>query len=100
MTKEEWEIEQVTASENARNLRDLVASAGWATYTQIIESQAKAREQNYLFTPLKSADAIYEQEFAKGEIHALRLAAALPLTMLESLEQDLAALGEEYNGNE
>lgn len=98
MLKEEWEEAHVAASENARNLRDLIASAGWKVYAELIESQAQARAQAYLFTPLKTSDAIYEQEFAKGEIHALRLSAALPQTMLESLEQDLEALGDEYNG--
>lgn len=86
----ETPIEQSIEKLDARvmALRELVASAGWKEYIAIVEEQAAYREQQVILVPLSSADQVYAQEFAKGELNALRSTKFMPEHIIEGdLEQ-------------
>lgn len=89
--EEQMGEEEHDLREGIEQLRSLIASVGWRTYSSLVESQCKLREQTYLYVPLPSADAVYAQEYAKGEIQALRLALGLPETMIENFQAELEA---------
>lgn len=86
--------------EIARALKDLVASEGWAYYISVVETQHRARTDKILLEPLSGTDAVYGQEYMKGEVQGLRLAVNLPQTLIETIEQELAMLKEKGDRHE
>lgn len=68
-------------------LRHLLQSPGWVLLNSHLEEQIKARTDKVILEPLKTHDGVFEQEFAKGEIQALRMVIQLPKTLVEQAEQ-------------
>jgi len=73
----------------------LQASPAWATLLSLLESQEQMRVGEVLLSPLTSADAVYRQEFMKGEIAALRLVKNLPALAAEALRENNERITEE-----
>lgn len=71
-------------------LRDMMESNGWAVLMGIAEGQTTSRSGGILLQPLQTGDAIYEQEFAKGEIAGIKLFQNMPQNAIEALTNDIA----------
>ena len=60
----------------------------------VLNEQIAHRTQAIILSPLKSIDAVGEQEYAKGEVAALKLAVQMPEAMLEAVIDELKQLEE------
>lgn len=83
-------------------LKQLLASEGWKQYIGVITSQQRQRFDQVVLQPLPGADAVYAQEYMKGEIQGLRMAASMPQAIIEAIEWEdhLQKLQETGNENE
>lgn len=70
-------------------LRGLTEHPGWELYMQVLISQQDARKGEILLKPLGSTEAVYAQEFMKGEISGLVLAQVSIFAQIEGLRADL-----------
>ena len=86
------------------DLSNLVKSRGWARLVERLEGQCKTREINVVHTPCKNMEAVFEQEYQKGELSGMYLAVKLPLVLIETYKEDIkireAKLPLEDNENE
>lgn len=98
--------EEITLEKGAeikRALKDMLASEGWAYYISVIEKQQTIRLDQVVLQPLAGHDAVFQQEFMKGEIQGLRMAVSLPQTLIEACElavEQLKAEQGDENENE
>lgn len=81
--REEWDL--------------LLKSPAWVKLDALIAEQIAGRINEVVLTALPSADAVFGQEFMKGEIAALQLIARLPGLEIERLNADIEALNKEEN---
>lgn len=72
--------------------RGFLEHPGWALYSKMLQEQADGRKGEILLKPLKNAEALYAQEFSKGEISGLMLATVSPFAVLEGLKSEVEAL--------
>ena len=70
-------------------MKDMLASEGWKTYYAIVSSQQRTRFDQVVLQPLPCTDAVYSQEYMKGEINGLRTAVTLPGALIDSLEYEI-----------
>ena len=54
-----------------------------------MENQTKVREQQVVHTPCPSMEAVFGQEYMKGEISGIFNFAKMPMTKIESLTEDI-----------
>lgn len=80
--RDDLTLEQKT--EVMRDLKDLVASAGWKTYISIVQQQVHIREV-LLDEPLETHDQVLNQEFMKGVRKGLKTSVDLPATVIDDL---------------
>lgn len=69
------------------DLRQLLRSEGWAFLVKHVENQIAARIDIIVLNPLGKLDETLAQEYAKGEVQALRMVTQLPKTLVEQAEQ-------------
>lgn len=86
--KDELTLEQ--KAELVRDLKDLVASAGWKTYISIVQQQVLIRDA-LLDEPLETHDQVLRQEFMKGMRKGLKTAVDLPATVIDDLTNQIEA---------
>jgi len=79
--KDEWEV--------------LMKNPAWIKLEALLKEQAASRINQIVLTPLESADAVYNQEFLKGEVAAMQLAARLPELEVERLKAEIQELNEQ-----
>ena len=70
-------------------LRGLVQHSGWLVFEEIIEAQKNLRKGEILLKPLHSTEAVYAQEFMKGEIQGLTLAQVSIFAQIEVLQSEV-----------
>lgn len=80
--------EELNAQEQARALKALLDSKGWAIVKGILDQQVSARLHDLVVVPLASLDGALAQEFAKGEIAGIKSI----VTTLEALYEDVSQL--------
>lgn len=81
-------------SELKEDWESLLVHPAWKLLEHHLQEQAAGRVNSLVLTPLSSSDAIYEQEFTKGEIAALRLIAATPVLEIEALVADIKKIND------
>jgi hypothetical protein len=89
-------------AETVNDLKTMIASYAWAKYSALLTEQVTGRIDGMILTPLASLDETLGQEYAKGEAAGLKLALAIVPSLIESMEQDIAAIDrrmENGNGN-
>jgi hypothetical protein len=64
-------------------LQALIDSTGWTILKEVFQEQVHNRVEGIILNPLQSGDAVYAQEFAKGEMAAFKLATAMPQLLLQ-----------------
>lgn len=69
---------KLSAQERKRALAALLESTGWGILEEIYQEQVHNRVESIILNPFVSGDAVYAQEFAKGEMAAFKLAIAMP----------------------
>ena len=69
--------------------RSFVDHPGWKLFHDLLEEQKNSRKGEILFKPLKDSEALYAQEFMKGEISGLTLAQVGPFALIEGLKADV-----------
>jgi hypothetical protein len=79
-------------AEQKEDWESLLVHPAWKVLERHILDQTAGRINGLVLSPLQSADAVYEQEFTKGEIAALRLIAATPGLEIEQLTADIKKL--------
>lgn len=93
MKKEELEAlesEIAVLRENMRELKDMVDSRAWKQYSDLIASQIEVRINQIILTPLIGHDAVFEQEFSKGELAGMKFCMAILQTVIENTETDVS----------
>lgn len=93
MKTEEMEAlrdEVAALRENMRELKDMVASRAWKQYSDLIAAQIAGRVDQIILTPLVGHDAVFEQEFAKGELAGMKFCMAILATVIENTETDVS----------
>lgn len=87
--------------------RSLASSPGWGKLLEYLRLQRYVRTQELVLKPLPNADAVYTQEFVKGEAGMLLLVENMPSTVIEALEanleierQQLENLSHEYGSDD
>lgn len=70
-------------------LRGLTEHPGWAIYSGMLQDQQDIRKGEVLLKPLPSTEAVYAQEFMKGEISGLSLAQISLFAHIEQLRSDV-----------
>ena len=70
-------------------LRGLTEHPGWLIFENIVESQKNLRKGEILLKPLASTEAVYAQEFMKGEIQGLTLAQVSVFVQIEALQAEV-----------
>lgn len=76
-------------------MQGLLSSQGWALLLSVLKEQVEHRTQAIILSPLESLDKAGLQEYAKGEVQALKLAMQMPEAMLEAVVDELKQLEEE-----
>lgn len=72
-----------------RALSKLVQDPNWGPYQEALENAAKFREAEVM-APCTSLDMALRAEHLKGQIAGLRLALALPTTIIDEMRRLLA----------
>ena len=72
-------------------LKELVDHPGWKVHNEILNSQMDLRKGEILLKPLQSTEAVYAQEFSKGEISGLALAQISVHAQIETLRYEIQA---------
>lgn len=72
--------------ELAQELEELMATAGWKRFHELLQKQVLAR-QGGMWTPTKGFDGAFEKEFARGEIAGLLVAMELPAQTLQAAKE-------------
>lgn len=86
------------AQKQKKAITALLSSEGWHTLLETIKGQERSRHDEFLLKPLEDGNAVYRQEFLKGEIAALRMVMALPELIVEAAQTVLDAIPEQDNG--
>lgn len=85
----EGEISQKAS--NLATLRSFTEHPGFAIFHKIMEGQKDLRKGEILYKPLQNSEALYAQEFMKGEISGLTLSQISVFAQIETLKSDLQA---------
>lgn len=95
LTDDVWQEQRKAAAVQREAISLLLRSEGWDILCAVAKKQVDWIQQQVMLVPLKSIDAVGEQEFNKG--HAMGIAAfiKLPAHMLDEAEATLARLGGE-----
>jgi len=92
-TKEPEEEAKEESLENMRqvtsDLSSLLKSRGWAALLRYMEAQAAIREKNVIHTPCSSMEAVFEQEYEKGEISGIFNFANMPRKVIEDFSEEI-----------
>lgn len=73
-------------------MSNLLKSPGWAHLVERLEGQTKVRMGNVVHTPCKNMEAVFEQEYEKGEIAGMYTAMRLPEVLTETLKEDIVKM--------
>lgn len=76
-------------------LRSFTEHPGWEIFSKMLEAQQNGRKGEVLLQPLSGDNAVYKQEFMKGEISGLALAQVAPFTQIEVLKLEVKTLQEQ-----
>lgn len=95
---EDWGREKLI--EARHQLKTLVASPGWQLYSLMVGKQIMSRTDGIILQALESLDGALAQEYAKGEVAALRLSLTLPQTLEEAMTSTLSVLKESEDADE
>lgn len=68
---------------------NLSNSVGWDLYREYINVQVEVRKQGIIFKALPTADAVYEQEFQKGEVSGMNQMGSFLKYLIEGVEAEL-----------
>lgn len=68
---------------------NLLKSQGWADLLKFMEQQVRIREQNVIHMPCANMEAVFEQEYEKGEISGIFQVLNMPGEMIKRLEGDI-----------
>lgn len=80
-------------------LRDLVESAGWKLYCDVIAAQKQTRLEGVMLQPTAGQDGVLMQEYMKGEYQAFAVCQTLPGLMLEDMTEQLSELRRQRDEN-
>ncbi len=84
MSTDDERLREAVRQKNA--FTGLLRTEGWEMLTTILQEQVEMRRNSFELTPLESMDQIPAQEFKKGEIAGLRMAAQLPQDILDDAQ--------------
>lgn len=71
-----------------QDIKALMESPGWAILLRALDGQIKSRTDFVIYNPLNDSDAVYKQEFMKGEINAFGVLRTLPDRIIAAIELD------------
>jgi len=97
----EWEDDvesKLSARDQKKALEALLASRGWSILSGILNSQVQTRCDAIILTPLEKRVAVFQQEYAKGEVAGIKLAVNLPQMLLDATLEDIAQEVDNPNG--
>lgn len=83
------------AQEELSSFRQLVNSNGFKRFVAYLEQQMEVRKQNVFLNALPGLDAVFEQEYAKGEIAGLHHARNFVEIHLSALSENIKAYEKE-----
>ena len=87
-----------------QDLSNLLKSRGWELLVKRVEGQIRTREIRVVHTPCASMEAVFEQEYQKGEISGMYNVLKLPEVLITTGNEDVklreAKLPLEDNENE
>ena len=83
------------AGSKLATLRGLIEHPGWKVFSDIVESQKDLRKGEILMKPLQNTEAVYAQEFMKGEIQGLALAQISIFAHMEVLAAEVQVLSKQ-----
>jgi hypothetical protein len=89
--------------EQRHQIEDLLEHPAWATVIRVLQEQADLLQSEVVFTPLVSADRIYQQEFQKGKLAGLVSVSRTVEGLLAELNMEIEDLNPENQndaGNE
>ncbi len=86
--------------EELSKLIGLRSHPGYGVLIDVLNSQADTRKQGIFLTPLKSMDEVPEQEYKKGEIAGIELAAKFVDCRIEDLRGAIASYTAEVERDE
>ena len=69
-------------TEQLSDLQDLLQHPGWELLLEVLTKNVHIREMTILRKKCTTAEALYAQEFMKGEVAGIRFAMALPSTIV------------------
>lgn len=73
-------------------LKELHGLRAWDRISTFLEAQASNRAQHFLSAPLQSHDAVFAQEFMKGEVQGMLFVAKYVPARIEALEAETQEL--------
>jgi hypothetical protein len=76
--------------EELSSLKKLHESPVFQRLLDIAKVQIQSRQDTIILRPLENRDQILAQEYSKGECSGIKLFTQLPLTLMESLETEIA----------
>lgn len=84
------ELSELNALRNHRGYKKLLL---------IAEEQVNARISTIVLVPLETSDGVLKQEYAKGEIHGIRLFMAMTDAQIDLIEAEMQPLLEKEKDN-
>lgn len=107
-TKQEDKFQPEESLEELReailDLSNLLKSRGWDRLVNMLNRQCRVREQNVVYKPCKNMEAVFEQEYEKGEISGIYQAINLASVAIEDFKASVKTQEEklplEENDNE
>ena len=81
--------------EERLSLTQLLEQPGWRWLMKTADEQIHNRRQTFELTPLPNMDAIFEQEFKKGEISGIMLFQAIADHRIKELTEVISAIIQE-----
>lgn len=82
------EVDETRAEEVLRFYHELLRTPGWIMLQALLQQQVDAMQQEILFTPCKSIDDAFQQEFKKGQLEGRLAVAELVNTAIANAEYD------------
>lgn len=74
------------------DFRTLLDSLGWARLAKIIKEQSDQKFNAYALKPLESMDAVFAEQFQKGQLATLAMVLLLPEIEYKKSKEDLKHL--------
>jgi hypothetical protein len=89
----------VSLSEEKGEWEGLLSHPGWKRLEEIMREQIRMRHEQIMLKPLAGHDAVFEQEFTKGEAAMASLILTMPHTIVEQLLVDIEQAAKFAEGN-